>query len=277
MTDPEILRLLASLGIDDLSYRALPLLPLLHVAWADGEIQDEERELVDEVLAKRNLGLEAERLVRNWLTFPPSADYIDRGRVALVALAMRGGDLQLEEDILSDVLGLSKAVARAAGGLFGLGSISREEKQALSEIANALDVTDQTRWAEAVQRELAEDHGRQRVLIKFNTDTLDLGTMPGVLTPVGDPDLQIPVEGALTLGRDPGCDVVVNDPMIGPRHCEIRLERTLYYVRDLDSSGGTWVDGERIVERRLLGGETIRLGAAELRFQLLRRVPDQLL
>ena len=76
MNDAEILKLLATMGIDDMSYQALPLLPLLDVAWADNEIQEGERALVEAEIAKRRLGIEAERVVRNWLTYRPTPDYI---------------------------------------------------------------------------------------------------------------------------------------------------------------------------------------------------------
>ncbi len=276
MTDAEILKLLATLGIDELSYQALALLPLIGVAWADGEIQDEERQVVARAMADRGLGEEAQRLVRNWLAYPPSADYLARGRAALAAAAARGGDLDLGDGVVDDVLSLSRAVARAAGGLWGLGAVSREERAAIDAIAAALQV-DGARWKEAVARELERAPPRQRVLIRFDTSTLDLGAMPGVLTPTTQPDLQIPVHGAVVLGSDPGCDVELIGSDIAPRHCEVRAERGRFYARDLSEGAGTWVDGERIVERRLLGGETVSAGGAELRFQLLKRVPRQML
>ena len=257
--------------------QALPLLPLLDVAWADNEIQEGERALVEAEIAKRRLGIEAERVVRNWLTYRPTPDYIARGRTALIAVARRSGDLKLDDNVLSDVVALSKAVAKAAGGLWGIGSISSSERTSLDSIAAALDIGDGTEWEEQVEQTLAAQPQRQRVLIKFNTDTLDLGNMPGVLTPVANPDLQIPVEGTLVLGSDPGADVIIEDREVSARHCEVRLENTMHYVKDLGHSGGTYVDGERIVERRLLGGEAIRVGFVELKFQLLRRVPNQLL
>ncbi len=278
MTDAEILKLLATLGIDDLSYKALSLLPLVHVAWADGEIQAEERALVEKTMTGANLGAEGERLVRNWLTYAPSADYVERGRTALVALALRGGEMKLEADVLTDVVGMAQSVARAAGGLWGIGAINKDERKALDEIAAALNVSEGTAWRDAVQEQLDDEPTRQRVLIRFDTDTLDLGAMPGVLTPINQRDTQIPVDGTVLLGRGPECTVHVEGGGVSDEHCRVWAESLRFYVRDLDSDGGTWVDGERIVERRLLGGEVIRLGsAAALRFQLLRRVPKQML
>ena len=46
MTDSHIRESLKALGMDRTSFRALPLLPLIQVAWADGEVQEEERNLI---------------------------------------------------------------------------------------------------------------------------------------------------------------------------------------------------------------------------------------
>ena len=51
MTDEQLVRALNDLGLDEQSYRALVLLPLVRVAWADGAIQ--EPESTDGALAKR--------------------------------------------------------------------------------------------------------------------------------------------------------------------------------------------------------------------------------
>ena len=279
MTDAEILKLLATLGVDDLSFKALPLLPLVHVAWADGSIQGEERELIaDTARTKWTLGPEAQRVLDNWLAYPPSETYLKRGRSALVALALRDGDMELQDEVLSDVAQLAKQVAKAAGGLFGLGAVSHQEAAALGELATALKIKDGTAWQEAVTRELKSEPPRQRVLIKFNTDTLDLGQMPGVLVSPSDPDTQIPVEGTMTIGYAETCDVVVDDPRVSPVHAELRAVKGRFYVKDLSPpERGVRVDGERIVERRLLGGEALRFGDTVVDFKLLRRVPDQML
>jgi pSer/pThr/pTyr-binding forkhead associated (FHA) protein len=47
----------------------------------------------------------------------------------------------------------------------------------------------------------------------------------------------------VTIGRDPSCDIVVNDPYASPQHCiiEMPVGYRLWRVRDLGSTNGTFV------------------------------------
>ena len=67
-----------------------------------------------------------------------------------------------------------------------------------------------------------------------------------------------PLLGAITvLGRDDTADVVLDDPGISRRHTEIRVTsdgpHLVTSIRDLGSTNGTFVNGERITSQRLDG------------------------
>lgn len=64
--DDALVRELRFLGIAEQSWPVLALLPLIQVAWADGEIQPSERRLIQRV-ARETYGLDAEgeRLLQN--------------------------------------------------------------------------------------------------------------------------------------------------------------------------------------------------------------------
>ena len=71
------------------------------------------------------------------------------------------------------------------------------------------------------------------------------------------------------IGRVPTCDVVLPDHLVSRQHAEIRRESFGYAVRDLGSSNGTFVNGQRLSaaeSRPLRDGDTLRLGASELQF-----------
>lgn len=62
-------------------------------------------------------------------------------------------------------------------------------------------------------------------------------------------------EGAVTLGRDAGCDVVIDDASVSSVHAKFTLEveepddeddGKRFFVQDAGSSNGTFVDGEAI-------------------------------
>ena len=77
--------------------------------------------------------------------------------------------------------------------------------------------------------------------------------------------LRLPLElvgqRPLTLGRSRYCDVVVAHDTVSRRHAELWREGDRFYVTDLGSSNGTWVDGRRVDrERRVRRGDQILLG-----------------
>lgn len=143
MTDAEIRAELQALGVDESSWRAVLLLPLVQVAWADGVIQDEERVLILDV-ARQRLALDEAALavVEHWLCAAPTAEVIERGRRLMVQLALRhrGPGSELSDNALEAVQALCESVARAAGGLFGvLFTVDKSERAALAEIASSVD------------------------------------------------------------------------------------------------------------------------------------------
>jgi serine/threonine protein kinase len=55
------------------------------------------------------------------------------------------------------------------------------------------------------------------------------------------------------IGRDPGCNLSVEaDPSLSKQHCRIEWRDRAYYVRDLGSRNGTWVNGRAIGSEAML-------------------------
>jgi two-component system, NtrC family, response regulator HydG len=80
------------------------------------------------------------------------------------------------------------------------------------------------------------------------------------------------------LGTGPVCTLRLNDPLVSRRHAafDVSLERGTEGLRlqDLGSKNGTIVDGLRVFDVLLVGGETVRVGSTMLRVeQLARRSP----
>jgi hypothetical protein len=71
-------------------------------------------------------------------------------------------------------------------------------------------------------------------------------------------------EGAITLGREASSTLVVEDPKASRRHCAIEWAGDGWRLRDLGSANGTWVNGDRVVERRLEPGDLVQIGATVL-------------
>lgn len=71
------------------------------------------------------------------------------------------------------------------------------------------------------------------------------------------------LRGELVLGRDRNCDAVVVEPTISRQHARLGFDGERFWVVDLGSSVGTWVNGERVSERELRLGDKVRFGQAE--------------
>jgi serine phosphatase RsbU (regulator of sigma subunit) len=87
---------------------------------------------------------------------------------------------------------------------------------------------------------------------------------------------EYPLRGKMTvIGRDPGCDIVVSAPQASGRHAMVVHSGGAYFVEDLDSVNGTYVNGVRILQRtRLNPGDRIELHGLRVAFQLDRPVHD---
>lgn len=73
---------------------------------------------------------------------------------------------------------------------------------------------------------------------------------------------------AYTIGRNPMCDLRINNPSMSRKHAEIRLDASSgrYSLHDLNSSNGTFVNGRRMQQCELSDGDTLLCGEFELRF-----------
>ena len=140
LDDPALLTELQALGFTPDTVSLLPLMPLLHVAWAEGGVSDGER--VALVKLARSRGIEensaADSQLTAWLRTPPD-DAVFAGALRLIAAmldAKVGDPLGLDADQL---VKQSQAIAQASGGIFGfIGRTSPEEHQLLETIAREL-------------------------------------------------------------------------------------------------------------------------------------------
>jgi pSer/pThr/pTyr-binding forkhead associated (FHA) protein len=80
-------------------------------------------------------------------------------------------------------------------------------------------------------------------------------------------DKSIPVDkSVINLGRKSSNDVVISDLRVSRFHAQIRKTRDGYMVFDIGSTGGTFVNGERITSHLLKSGDVISLAGYSLIF-----------
>jgi predicted component of type VI protein secretion system len=70
--------------------------------------------------------------------------------------------------------------------------------------------------------------------------------------------------GLNRLGRSEENDCQFSEPSMSRFHCEITVADDGIWIRDLGSSNGTFVDGERIQEASIRPGQALQLGAMEM-------------
>ena len=72
--------------------------------------------------------------------------------------------------------------------------------------------------------------------------------------------------GRVRIGRGTENQIVLDDSRVSRSHAEILLRGNEWYLRDLGSTNGTYVNGYAVRERSLESGDRISLGGVELVF-----------
>jgi hypothetical protein len=120
----------------------LSLLPAIQVAWADGAVQERERQVILQLAEREGLAGDASAMARitRWLEAPPPDDEIKGALADLRAvLDSRDGDPEL----LDKVVGWARSVASADGGVLGFGAVAPEEKRTLAWLQSTLASKDE--------------------------------------------------------------------------------------------------------------------------------------
>jgi hypothetical protein len=130
-----VLQRLMDLGVQPEIMMVLTLVPLLEVAWADGHISKEERELILKEASKTGIeeGSAAHTLLSKWLGTKPGKRLFKCWNVYVDGLCDELSQDRIE-DLKNDVLARAKAVAEASGGIFGIGKVSKSEKLVLEKL-----------------------------------------------------------------------------------------------------------------------------------------------
>jgi DNA-binding NtrC family response regulator len=77
----------------------------------------------------------------------------------------------------------------------------------------------------------------------------------------------------LLIGKDPTCDLPLEDPFVSARHARLDRYGGRWYLTDLGSTNGTFVAGARVSHGEVLAGSTVALGDTELSLEPEGDVP----
>jgi len=87
-----------------------------------------------------------------------------------------------------------------------------------------------------------------RILLK--TEGLDIQAL----------DLRL---GVNRIGRDQECDFQIDHDTISSLHCELTLSNDGVFLRDCDSTNGTFINGDVVKESWLMPGQQLKFGDIE--------------
>jgi hypothetical protein len=102
----------------------------------------------------------------------------------------------------------------------------------------------------------------------------ELGRLVVLTSPLGEPQpgASYPLDAVTTLGRDVNNGIVLDDPFASADHAVLTFRGRNWFVEDLSSTNGTYVNGIQVVGVGPLGyGDELQVG--EVRFRLDRGRP----
>jgi hypothetical protein len=139
VADQEILADLETLGYTPETVQLLHLVPLLEMAWAEGDVSDGERALIVEAARAHGVepGSAADVQLSTWLATRPPAELFER-TLRVIRAMLEARPAEEREASRQDLLSYCSAIASASGGILGFGRVSPEEQRVLARVSQEL-------------------------------------------------------------------------------------------------------------------------------------------
>ncbi|NJP05157.1 MAG: DUF3662 domain-containing protein [Chloroflexaceae bacterium] len=163
--------------------------------------------------------------------------------------------------------------------------VEREMANYLNELANERQFT----MLEHPRVEMSEDSAVPRRTIQVVAETVERGSEGATQVMTATAQLQsssqqnqrallllettngphpIPLESTLlNIGRGLNNDIILEDTRVSRHHAQLRYKTRRFWITDLGSTNGTFINGERISEAALGDQDVISLGGLELLFR----------
>ena len=128
------------LGVRSSSLEALSLAPLICMAWADGSLTQDQHTAALKAAMAEEIGKDTPSFLffEAMLSHGPDPKLMEIWR-SYIASLLKHLDARASELIRSSLLDRAEEIAKASGGIMGVGSISRNERQVLDEIESAMN------------------------------------------------------------------------------------------------------------------------------------------
>jgi len=86
-------------------------------------------------------------------------------------------------------------------------------------------------------------------------------------SPIVPPGVVFPLEGWITVGRAATSDVVLDEQFVSSTHARLVPRGQFYYVEDLGSTNGTFVNEKQVTEAQLRLDSRVRIGETTFRYE----------
>jgi hypothetical protein len=152
-------------------------------------------------------------------------------------------------------------------------------EQALRETASDIGMDSSFPLSLQVEADPGLSPGELRVIPRNNLEDLSptygveisidegVGAVPENAFLIVDGTRVVPLDQVVVnIGRRPDNHLVIDDLRVSRLHAQLRAVQGRYVIFDLDSAGGTWVNGKRVTQQTLLPGDVISLSGLPMVF-----------
>ena len=162
-------------------------------------------------------------------------------------------------------------------------NLTNEWKEKLIDVLEAIAVEEEIFFESPLSVEFIKDSeiqsGDLEVMISTQPTVLDdTVSIPvskqtkqrdkNALLKIGESTSFILSKPVINIGRRSDNHLILSDPRVSRKHVQIRLSDGKYLLCDLNSTGGTFVNGERIAQRILQIGDVISLSGFTMIFMM---------
>ncbi len=153
--------------------------------------------------------------------------------------------------------------------------------EALFTVANEAGFVFLTRPTVTTAADISMGPGETKILASFSSESVaETRGMPSEPKNIPSPEIVPPnaflvlngtqilplTQATINIGRRLDNQVVIDDPRVSRTHAQLRVVRNRFVLFDLNSTGGTYVNGQRMKQSVLYPGDVISLAGVVLIF-----------
>lgn len=136
--EDSVLTSLVEAGVTPEAFTAVTLIPLILVAWADDFVDAHERKAILKAAQQEGICEEdaACQLLESWIREKPDDKLLGAWKAYIAALRRTLAPESIEE-IKEKIVRRARRVARAAGGILGVATVTKAEQEVISALESA--------------------------------------------------------------------------------------------------------------------------------------------